>query len=387
MTTKNILIVANTASMIKLFNMQNIKILKKLGCRVIVATNFINPGTISQNSVRELKDELNKLGAKFYQVNFLRRLGNIKQNYAAYKKLCLIIKNENIDLVHTHAPLSSIIARQAAHKTGVRCIYTSHGFQFYPHAPLKNWLIYYPIEYWFSHYTDAIITINSDDYLVAKKMKANHVYYIPGVGTNVIRAQKLVKSGMKQSLRQETRKKLGLTKDDFMLLSIGELSKRKNHETVIRAIAKLKNPHLKYFIAGIGPEHDHLLKLAKDLGVADQFFLLGFKKNVTKLYSAADLNCFLSVREGLGIGGLEGVNLGLYILATKYTGAKDYVTSTKTGILLNHPTNVNEVASAIARVVNQRLVAVPDYQFLKSFDYKNVNQEMQKIYQQELAKL
>ena len=87
------------------------------------------------------------------------------------------------------------------------------------------------------------------------------------------------------------------------------------------------------------------------------------------------------------MGGLEGVNLGLYILATKYTGAKDYVTSTKTGILLNHPTNVNEVASAIARVVNQRLVAVPDYQFLKSFDYKNVNQEMQKIYQQELAKL
>lgn len=384
MIKKNVLLVANTASMIKLFNMRNIRILTNLGCKVVVATNFSQPGTISQAEAESLQNDLKELHVDFYQIDFKRGLGSFRSNHHCFLQLCSVIEEEEINFIHTHAPLSSVIARLAAHKMGIKCMYTSHGFQFYSHAPLKNWLLYYPVEYWLSRYTDAIITINSDDYRFATKMKSEHVFYIHGVGTDVIGAHQLLRTKGPQ-IRVKTRNKFGLQSDDFMLLSIGELTKRKNHETVIRALAELNDHHIKYFIAGIGPEKQHLLTLIRQLGLQEQVKLLGFQHNVTDLYLAADLNCFISIREGLGMGGLEGVTLGLYILATSYTGSKDYVSVPQTGILINHPMNVNEVSNGIRTARDDHRVAHPDYGFLEYFDFRNIDLQMIKIYIRELS--
>ncbi len=51
----------------------------------------------------------------------------------------------------------------------LKVIYTAHGFHFYKGAPILNWLLYYPIEKWLSHYTDILVTINEEDYEKAKE--------------------------------------------------------------------------------------------------------------------------------------------------------------------------------------------------------------------------
>ena len=51
---------------------------------------------------------------------------------------------------------------------------------------MKNWLIYYPVEWICSWMTDTLITINAEDYIQAKnKFHAKRVRYIPGVGVEV----------------------------------------------------------------------------------------------------------------------------------------------------------------------------------------------------------
>ena len=59
-------------------------------------------------------------------------------------------------------------------------MYTAHGFHFFKNAPMKNWLIYYPVEKMMSRFTDVLITINKEDYYRAKyKFHAKKTVYIP----------------------------------------------------------------------------------------------------------------------------------------------------------------------------------------------------------------
>lgn len=380
---KKVLMVTNTASMIELFNIHNLRILDELGAELYVATNFNNPGTISQSVSDRLKNKLKAMNIKYFNVDFPRGIGNPYKNWRAYHQLLDIVEQNKIDVIHTHAPLSSILSRQVAHKKGITCIYTSHGFQFFPGGPLRYWLFFYGIEWYYSRYTDALITINKDDYQVAQKFLAKKVYYIPGVGTSV---KELISMSQtrKDDIRRETRKLLNIKNTDYMILSVGELSKRKNHITVLKAIAKLHNPNIKYVIAGIGPEKENLLATAKKFGIENQLKLIGFQNNVQKLYLAADLNAFLSTREGLGMGGLEGCVLGLYILSSRKTGVKDYVTSKKMGLLVEDPLNVSEVTKAIKTIIENKYVGKPDYQELLKFDQTNIDRKMKKIYRKVL---
>ncbi len=183
---KKVLIVASVASMIDQFNMQNINILKQQGYEVHVAANFEKGSTISEERLLEFKKELKNLNVLYFQVDFSRRIGNIGQNIKAYKQIKEIIKQNKYKFIHCHSPIGGVCGRIAAKTTGTKVMYTAHGFHFYKGAPMKNWVLYYPIERVLSYLTDVLITINNEDYELSKnKMKSKSLYYIPGVGVDV----------------------------------------------------------------------------------------------------------------------------------------------------------------------------------------------------------
>ena len=167
-------------------------------------------------------------------------------NLTAYKEIAELIKQENIDYIHCNTPVGGLLGRLVGKKCKVKkVIYQAHGFHFYKGAPLWNWLLYYPVEKWLARYTDALITINRDDYALAKrKMKLRNggkVYYVPGVGVDSH------KFGNATIDRAGKRRELGIPEDAVLLLSVGELNNNKNHETVIRAISDMD---VYYMIAG-----------------------------------------------------------------------------------------------------------------------------------------
>ena len=140
---------------------------------------LINDGytiDIATNEVAsKVPDCYKEWGCKIYHISTSRSpfsFGNIK----AIKQIKKIAKD--YDLVHCHTPLAGMATRLACRKLrkkqGLKVIYTAHGFHFYKGAPKKNWMIYYPIEKMCSRWTDVLITINKEDYELAKrKMKAN----------------------------------------------------------------------------------------------------------------------------------------------------------------------------------------------------------------------
>ena len=267
-----------------------------------------------------------------YDVEFERFPINIK-NIKAYKQLKKIINENDYEIIHCNTPVASILTRLAAikaRKKGTKVIYTAHGFHFFKGAPLLNWILYYPAEKICSYFTDILITINKEDYTLAKKkMKAKKIEYVPGVGIDISKFSKI-------QFDEKLRQKNGVNSDDIMVLSVGELSKRKNHEVVIRALAKINNKNIHYFIAGRGELKTYLLDLSKKLGLEDRVHLLGYRNDIGKLCKVSDIFCFPSKQEGLPVALMEAMAIGLPVICSEIRGNIDLIGKSEKNCICNY---------------------------------------------------
>lgn len=322
------LIVASVASMIDQFNIPNIKLLIKMGYQVDVACNFTSAGTISSFRTKELIKELDKLNVNYYQVDFDRNVFNLRGNYRAYKQIKKILKN-NYDLLHSHSPIGGVVARLAANKyrkNGLKSIYTAHGFHFFKGAPKKNWILFYPVEKILSRLTDKLIVINKEDYKIAKeRFNAKEIIYIPGVGVDI---DYIKNTYINERIKRQEFK---IPINSFIILSVGELNKNKNHEIIIKSLSKINNPKIHYIICGTGPLRDYLEKLILDLRLDNNVHLLGYRDDVIEICKSTDVFAFPSKREGLGMAAIEAMACGLPLLTSDVHGINDYSIDNVTG--------------------------------------------------------
>jgi len=319
----------------------------------------------------------NNLGCKSHNIPFSRSPLS-KGNITAYKQLKKVVENGEYDIVHCHTPVAAMITRLACRrvrKKGTKVIYTAHGFHFYKGAPKLNWLIYYPIEKICSYFTDVLITINKEDYALAqKKMKAKKVEYVPGVGIEV---EKFANPGV---TREQKREELGIPQDAKLLISVGELNKNKNHETIIKAIKELD---VYYVIAGRGDLQDYLQNLIDELNLTDRVKLLGYRTDVAELYAAADIFVFPSYREGLGLAAIEGMAFGLPLIVADNRGTRDFCQNNVNGAVCC-PKSSEEFAYAIEKLLSNRELMEnmkkTNMEKAKEFNNELINKKMQSFY-------
>ena len=297
-----------------------IKILLDEGHQVELAANE------NGSPVPECYGEWN---CKFHHIDFSRSPLST-DNIKSYRQLKKIVENGKYDIVHCHTPNAAVITRLVCRKyrkkAGLKVFYTAHGFHFYKGAPKLNWMVFYPIEKFCSRFTDKLITINKEDYELAKnRFHAREVCYVPGVGIDFSRFEDI------QVDRKAKRREIGVPEDSLLLLSVGELNSNKNHQIIVKALAKLNNPNVHYAIAGMGPEHDNLLALGRSLGVSNRIHLLGYRHDIPELNYSADIFCFPSLREGLGLSSIEAMTCGLPLITSNVHGINDYSTEGVTG--------------------------------------------------------
>jgi len=304
-----------------------------------------------------------------------------KGNLTAIKQIRKLVAENHYNIVHCHTPIAAACTRIAcrkARKNGTKVFYTAHGFHFYKGAPLKNWLVYYPVEKLCARWTDLLITINREDYALAqKKLKTKKIAHVSGVGFEV---EKFTNTQVDRSAK---RQEIGVPEDAFLLLSVGEVNENKNHQVVVRALAQLDNPNIHYAIAGKGSWDVKLVALAKELGVENQFHLLGYRSDVAELYRAADVCCFPSIREGLGLAALEGLSSGKPIIASKNRGAYEYVREGENGFFCPY-NDAKAFAEAIYKLYSDgalmEKMQKEASKEVSKFDVHTINQVMHQLY-------
>jgi teichuronic acid biosynthesis glycosyltransferase TuaC len=138
--------------------------------------------------------------------------------------------------------------------------------------------------------------------------------------------------------RQEARLRLGIPADAEVIVSVGALIPRKGYHFLIPALAKIssKHPNLRLYIIGEGESRSQLATLARANDVQDRVFLMGSKPNedLRVWYSAADISCLVSSREGWANVLLESLACGTPVVATRVWGAPEVITSPELGVLV-----------------------------------------------------
>lgn len=369
-----ILFISNITKKIDSFSIASVRAAQSLGLEFHHAAKW----EASKEEIVMYEKEFN---VKIHNVNLERSPFSLK-NIGALKEIIQIIKNERIDYIHCNTPVGGVLGRIAGKFSKVKkVIYQVHGFHFYKGSPKLNWLLYYPIEKWLAHYTDALITINKEDYELAKnKMKLRNngnVYYVPGVGID------LSQYIMEYETREIKRRELCIADDEFVIISMGDLIKRKNYDVSIQAVSKVNNPKIRYLICGKGPRKSHLEKLAKKLNIEKQVMFLGYRTDIKELLNASDLFLFTTKQEGLSRSLMEAMASGLPCVVSDIRGNNDMIEN-KTGGFLCNPNDVNDFSKRIEMLLDginlRNTMKKNNLNKINQFSFDIIEKELLKIY-------
>ncbi len=339
MSTKKVLFTSHTANFSK-FNRPFMRWLKEQGFEV----HYASAG----------EEEVLDCDTHF-TVPFSRnplKVSNIK----AYHQLKKILAQNKYDIIHTHTPVGSVITRLAARatrKNGTHVIYTAHGFHFFKGAPLLNWLTYYPVEKVMSKYTDTLVTINKEDYEIAKNKFYTNVHYVAGVGID----PKKFDFTMTKAEKIKLRKSLGLKESDFVMIYPAELNKNKNQLLLIKSLAHLVKDHtdIHLLLPGGDSLNGYYQQHVDEMGLAKNVHFLGYRSDIPQLLKIADLSVSSSKREGLPVNIMEAMYVGMPIIATDCRGNRDLVRNNFNGFLIAQ-NDIQAVVNSIEKLYRDSIL-------------------------------
>lgn len=178
----------------------------------------------------------------------------------------------------------------------------------------------------------------------------------PGVDTKVF-------SPLSDEDRRAMRARLGLPTAGPLVMGISRLVPRKGFDTLIRAAALVstKVPGLVVAIGGAGRDEERLRKIADAVDVDVRFLGAIPEGDLPGAYACADVfamlcrNRWLGLeQEGFGIVFMEAAAAGVPAIAGRSGGSHEAVADDETGIVVDRPTDLADVAEALHRLVTDR---------------------------------
>lgn len=373
---KKILITATVQSHICQFHKPLVEVLHNKGYEIHVA---------ARNNLAEKNGLKLDFVEKVYDIPFSRSPKS-RDNIQAYRELKKIMSNEQYDVIHCNTPMGGIVTRLAAIKTrkkGSNVFYTAHGFHFYKGAPLKNWIIFYPIEKLFSRLTDKIITITEEDFNLAERKFHCMAEHIHGVGVYTEKYHPI--DDTERILR---RREEGLSSKEYVILCTGELNANKNQKTLIKAAEILKDqiPELKVLLAGNGPFEEQLKEQIRKSGLENTVRLLGYRTDLYRITPAVDLVVSCSYREGMPLNIIEAMLCSRPVVASVNRGHRELVSEGVTGYLVQAE-NASEYAARISELYHDRNKALhlglEGLKKAQAYTADNVRNELVRVYELE----
>ncbi len=376
---KRALMYASVASMIQQFNMGNIRLLLSIGYEVDVACNMLHGSSISAERIAAMEQELEEMGVKTYHIPIPRKITALGDIFRSLKETRRLMNEREYSIIHCHSPIGGMICR-IAHRVSrgykkAKMLYTAHGFHFFKGAPKINWLLFYPVEKLCSRFTDILLTINGEDYERATtKFHAKKTVKVHGAG---ISPDKLASGSVG---RTDKRIELGLTDETTIILSVGELNSNKNHSLVIEALSDIKDRDIHYVIVGQGHFREALQAKAEECGLGGRVHLLGFRTDVSELYSMSDIFVLPSFREGLSVALMEAMASGLACAGSHIRGNTDLID--EQGGTLFASGDKDSCREAIIKLLDSDCQKLGSYnrEKIKPFFIDSVLEEMRSIY-------
>ena len=152
-----------------------------------------------------------------------------------------------------------------------------------------------------------------------------------------------------ESAISRIREELGIAKDEFLVGTAVVISKQKGIIHLLGAAEQVlaRDPKVRFAIAGDGPLRKELEERAKPFG--DRVKVLGYRSDIPHFVSALDCYVLPSLWEGLPLALLEGLAIGVPLVATTVGGNPEVIVPGENGYLVA-PKDETALADALLRV-------------------------------------
>ncbi len=263
------------------------------------------------------------------------------------RRLCIM---ERPSIVHTHLFGADVLGRLAAWSAGVPVIISTEHNMHLEHGWLKRFV------------KRCLVPITSSFIAVSEEVKQ----FMTTVERLPLKKIKVIHNGVDVN-RLLTRPPRAF-QDIPRLLTIGRLEPQKNQEVLLRALAEIQSPW-RLAVVGTGSLERELKELAEQLHISSRVEWLGYRTDVPQLLADADIYCFPSRWEGLGLAFLEAAVAGVPIIVSDlpvfheiadesqvtYVPATEIVAWTSAiEEALRHPAVAIQRANALAPSVRER---------------------------------
>lgn len=270
---------------------------------------------LDDGNTYELEDTLRKLGCNIYKLegiwirkptDFLKMkksVDNFFENHHEYKVL------------HFHSTSKNYLILKSAKKYNIQVrISHSHNVDFQTKNKFKkvfgNCLKPKLIKYSTNFFSCSKL---AGEWLFGKKIVESNKFQV------IHNAIDFTKFKYDVEVRNETRKNLNISDDDFVIANVGRFSKQKNHAFLIEIFNEIynKNPKAFLVLVGTGELEENIKNKVKMMGLESRVFFAGFRNDVDKLYQAFDVFLMPSLHEGLPVVGVEAQASGLPCFMSK----------------------------------------------------------------------
>ena len=372
---KKVLFISTYGGFLTSFEMSNIDLYLSFGYEVHCACNFISP------NYNKHTDDLKKRNIVLHNVEFVRKPTNIIRLLKNIKVVRKIIRDNSIDVIDSHNAVCGFIARIAGKKEKIKCvIYTPHSFFFYKGCSWKNKILYKNIESLMARRTDLLITINKEDFEAASKMKLRgKAIFVPGVGVNLSKIDEYLPYDKYAFFP----KNFNINDRTTIFVSVGEMIKRKNYESILVSLSKIKDEDFVYVIVGLGELESKLKRRCKELCIEDKVYFAGYRNDVINIIKMADSFILASFQEGLSVALMEAMACGKYCIVSKIRGNVDLIANNVNGKLFE-PLDVNGLSCCIEDFINlkeeMKVKGLKNKEIIKKYDISNVRKIMEQEY-------
>jgi len=371
LANKSALVVCHLGRHYHKFGYYDIEVLLEEGYQVDFAANFRLP----QDNVNDSR--INCIGIPFDRAPIRR------SNLFALIRVYRLIRDKNYTLIHCQSPVGGVITRLSCIFAGYKNVYyTAHGFHFYRGAPVVNWILYFPIEFILNLFTKKTIVINQEDFLLAKRLFINKsIFYLPGIGLNVANAVNT------RICRGE--KNINFSDNDIVIISVGELSKRKNQIVLLKAMDYLNKTGLlrkfsiKTLIVGTGNYEKYLRTYVVNHGLSEIVVLLGQRKDVRSLLELSDIYVSTSRMEGLPISVLEAMDAKLPLILSNCRGNRELVEEGYNGYLFQfdeYKTLAERIVEMAVDRKKRREYGEASYKKVDMYRFENIKTDIKRAF-------
>lgn len=266
----------------------------------------------------EIVKQYREMGLEAFEIPMSNRF-----DLGVIGKLVELIKQRNIDVIHTHGYKSDILGILAARKAKIRCVVTPHGFENASDLKLRAFI-------WLGNqamkYADVVVPLSPALMEDVKKIGVpdKKVQYIQnGVDLSEVEAQDAERN---QVLKSKKNKRIGF---------IGQMISRKNIFDILDIFQNIAERHddVELVLLGDGDQRPQLEEYSQSLSNKDRIHFLGFRDDRLDYLQSLDLFVMTSTLEGIPRCLMEATAMGIPVAAYDIAGIDQLIEHEKTGLL------------------------------------------------------